>query len=161
VHWVPDSLPADALLKEMQARRQHMAIVVDEYGGTAGIVTIEDVLEEIVGEITDEYDANEVEVEHLSDDAVKVSSRYPVDDLDELFPDVEISDDDVDSVGGLMAKFMGVVPIPGSVVEVGGLHFEAVAASGRRKRVDTVVITRLAASEGTAPDEDAEPGSVA
>ena len=158
VHWVPDSLPADALLKEMQARRQHMAIVVDEYGGTAGIVTIEDVLEEIVGEITDEYDAAEVEVAHLDDGSVKVSSRYPVDDLDELFPDVDISDDDVDSVGGLMAKFMGVVPIPGSAVEVGGLRFEAVAASGRRKRVDTVVISRLADSEGT-PDEDADPGS--
>ncbi|MDO7867177.1 hemolysin family protein [Nocardioides jiangxiensis] len=163
-HWVPDSLPADALLKEMQARRQHMAIVVDEYGGTAGIVTIEDVLEEIVGEITDEYDAAEVEVEHLDEGRVKVSSRFPVDDLDELFPDIALSDDDVDSVGGLMAKFMGVVPIPGSVVEVeaegGRLHFEAVAASGRRNRVDTVVITRLAAPEG-APDAADESGSVA
>ncbi|HSX67453.1 hemolysin family protein [Nocardioides sp.] len=160
VHWVPDSLPADALLKEMQARRQHMAIVVDEYGGTAGIVTIEDVLEEIVGEITDEYDAASVEVEHLADGGVKVSSRFPVDDLDELFPEVHLTDDEVDSVGGLMAKLMGVVPIPGSAVEVAGLHFEAVAASGRRNRIDTVVITRVPETD---PALDGEPsaGSVA
>ncbi len=165
VHWVPDSLAADALLKEMQARRQHMAIVVDEYGGTAGLVTIEDVLEEIVGEITDEYDAAEVEVEHLPDGRVKVSSRFPVDDLDELFPDVDISDDDVDSVGGLMAKLMGVVPIPGSVVEVevgaGSLRLEAVAASGRRNRIDTVVITRVHESEPVPADAEPPAGSVA
>lgn len=159
VHWVPDSLPADALLKEMQARRQHMAIVVDEYGGTAGIVTIEDVLEEIVGEITDEYDAAAVEVEHLPDGRVKVSSRFPVDDLDELFPDVDISDDEVDSVGGLMAKLMGVVPIPGSAIECAGLRFEAVAASGRRNRIDTVVIARVPEVEPV--DEDQSTGSVA
>jgi CBS domain containing-hemolysin-like protein len=158
-HWVPDSLPADALLKEMQARRQHMAIVADEYGGTAGIVTIEDVLEEIVGEITDEYDATAVEVEWLDDGSVKVSSRYPVDDLDELFADVAVSDDEVDSVGGLMAKLMGVVPIPGSAVEAAGLRFEAVAASGRRKRIDTVVISRV--PEAVPVDAESSEGSVA
>ena len=113
VHFVPDSKPVDELLSEMQARRQHIAIVVDEYGGTAGLVTIEDILEEIVGEITDEYDAEEVEVEPLDDGVVRVSSRYPVDDLDELFG-VDVGDDDVDSVGGLMAKHLGRVPIPGS-----------------------------------------------
>jgi len=142
VHWVPDSKPADELLTEMQARRQHIAVVVDEYGGTAGIVTIEDVLEEIVGEITDEYDEAQVEVEKLGDSVVRVSSRYPVDDLDEIFPDVALVDDEVDSVGGLMAKLMGRVPIPGSSVEASGLRFEAEAASGRRNRVGTVVIRR-------------------
>ncbi len=76
-HFVPESKPVDALLSEMQARRQHIAVVVDEYGGTAGLITIEDVLEEIVGEITDEYDPDEVEVEHLDDGAVRVPSRYP------------------------------------------------------------------------------------
>ena len=113
VHYVPDSKPVDALLTELQARRQHIAVVVDEYGGTAGLITIEDVLEEIVGEITDEYDAEEVEVEHLEGGAIRVSSRYPVDDLDELVG-FDVEDDDVDSVGGLMAKHLGKVPIPGS-----------------------------------------------
>ena len=154
VHWVPDSKPADELLTEMQARRQHIAVVVDEYGGTAGIVTIEDVLEEIVGEITDEYDEAQIEVETLSDSAVRVSSRYPVDDLDEIFPDVDLVDDEVDSVGGLMAKLMGRVPIPGSSVEANGLRFEAEAPSGRRNRVGTVVIRRIPEA---APAEHAEP----
>ena len=112
VHCVPDSKPVDDLLAELQARRQHIAVVVDEYGGTAGLITIEDVLEEIVGEITDEYDEEEVEVEHVDDGAVRVSSRYPVDDLDELFG-FDVEDEDVDSVGGLMAKHLGRVPIPG------------------------------------------------
>jgi CBS domain containing-hemolysin-like protein len=143
VHWVPDSKPADALLTEMQARRQHIAVVVDEYGGTAGIITIEDVLEEIVGEITDEYDEASVEVEHLADGAVRVSSRYPVDDLDELFPDVKVVDEEVDSVGGLMAKLMGRVPLPGASVEGHGLRFEAEDPTGRRNRVGTVLISRV------------------
>ena len=84
-HYVPESKPVDALLKEMQARRQHIAVVVDEYGGTAGLITIEDVLEEIVGEITDEFDEDEIEVELLPSGTARVSSRYPIDDLDELF----------------------------------------------------------------------------
>jgi CBS domain containing-hemolysin-like protein len=151
VHWVPDSKPADELLTEMQARRQHIAVVVDEYGGTAGIVTIEDVLEEIVGEITDEYDEAAIEVERIGDGAVRVSSRYPVDDLDEIFEDVSIVEDEVDSVGGLMAKLLGRVPIPGSSVEIEGLRFEAEAPAGRRNRVGTVVISRVQTEE---PAED-------
>ncbi len=150
VHWVPDSKPADELLTEMQARRQHIAVVVDEYGGTAGIVTIEDVLEEIVGEITDEYDEASVEVENLPDGGVRVSSRYPVDDLDEIFADVSLVEDEVDSVGGLMAKLLGRVPIPGSSVQIDGLRFEAEAPTGRRNRVGTVVIRRVADLEDTA-----------
>jgi CBS domain containing-hemolysin-like protein len=139
--YVPDSKPVDALLSEMQAKRQHIAVVVDEYGGTAGLITIEDLLEEIVGEITDEYDQEEAEVEQL-EDGVRVSSRYPVDDLGELF-DLRIEDDDVDSVGGLMAKYLGRVPIRGSHVEAFGLRFEAEGPSGRRNRVGTVKITRI------------------
>ena len=111
-HFVPDSKPADELLSEMQAMRQHIAVVVDEYGGTAGLITIEDILEEIVGEITDEYDTDEVEVEVLPSGTTRVSSRYPVDDLDEMFG-IKVDDEDVDSVGGLMAKHLGRVPIPG------------------------------------------------
>jgi CBS domain containing-hemolysin-like protein len=155
-HYVPDSKPADDLLTEMQARRQHIAIVVDEYGGTAGIVTIEDVLEEIVGEIADEYDAAGGDVEHLDDGSVRVPSRFPLGDLDELFEGVDLEDDEVDSVGGLLAKLLGVVPIAGSSVVADGLRFEAEAATGRRKRIGTVVITRLSDLVAEARDEEAD-----
>src|SRR4051794_13700474 len=144
VLWVPDSKPADDLLREMQGSRKHIAVVVDEYGGTAGLVTIEDILEEIVGEITDEFDRGETPVERLPDGSTRVSSRFPVDDLEEVVG-VEIEDDEVDSVGGLMAKHLGKVPIPGSTVEVAGLVFRAEETKGRRNRVGTVLITPAAA----------------
>ena len=126
----------------MQATRQHIAVVVDEYGGTAGLVTIEDLLEEIVGEITDEYDEEQVEVETMPDGRLRVSSRYPIDDLDELFG-FEVEEDDVDSVGGLMAKHLGRVPIPGSSVVAHGLRFEAEGVVGRRNKIETVLISRV------------------
>jgi CBS domain containing-hemolysin-like protein len=141
--YVPESKPVDALLSEMQASRQHIAVVVDEYGGTAGLVTIEDLLEEIVGEITDEYDADQVETESLADGSVRVSSRFPIDDLDELFG-FDVEDDDVDSVLGLMAKHLGRVPIAGAHVETHGLRFVAEAATGRRNRIESVLVSRLA-----------------
>jgi CBS domain containing-hemolysin-like protein len=145
VSWVPESKPVDAQLSEMQANRAHIAVVVDEYGGTAGLITIEDLLEEIVGEITDEYDDDEIEVE-LVDDApmttYRVSSRYPIDDLEELFG-FDVEEEDVDSVGGLMAKHLGRVPIPGSHVEAHGLRFDAEDAAGRRNKIGTVVIRLL------------------
>ncbi len=149
-HYVPESKPVDALLKEMQARRQHIAVVVDEYGGTAGLITIEDVLEEIVGEITDEFDEEEIEVEVLPSGTVRVSSRYPIDDLDELFGE-RVEEEDVDSVGGLMAKHLGRVPIPGSHVEAHGLRFEAEGPAGRRNKIGTVLISRV---EAPAPAPD-------
>ena len=152
VMFVPDSKPVDELLREMQAERKHVAVVVDEYGGTAGLVTIEDVLEEIVGEITDEYDQAEVEVERLANGAIRVSSRFLVDDLEEVCG-VAIDDDDVDTVGGLMGKHLGRVPIAGSVVEADGLRFEAEGPRGRRNRIGTVIITRLAPA---ATDDDAD-----
>jgi CBS domain containing-hemolysin-like protein len=151
-HFVPESKPVDALLSEMQAMRQHIAVVVDEYGGTAGLVTIEDILEEIVGEITDEYDEETAEVEPLEDGTVRVSSRYPIDDLDELFG-FAVEEEDVDSVGGLMAKHLGRVPIPGSSVEAHGLRFEAEAASGRRNKIGTVRICRVAPDEDESEDD--------
>jgi CBS domain containing-hemolysin-like protein len=137
-YFVPESKPVDALLSEMQARRQHIAIVIDEYGGTAGLITIEDILEEIVGEITDEYDTED-QVTILEPGLARVPSRYPVDELDEIF-EVTVSDDDVDSVGGLMAKLLGKVPIPGSSVEAHGLRFTAEEPTGRRNRIGTVLI---------------------
>jgi magnesium and cobalt exporter, CNNM family len=142
VLYVPDSKPVDELLREMQAERKHVAVVVDEYGGTAGLITIEDVLEEIVGEITDEYDVAHVDVEQLANGTLRVSSRYPVDDLEEVCG-VAVEDDDVDTIGGLMAKHLGRVPIAGSVVEVNGLRFEAEAPIGRRNRIGTVLIGRI------------------
>ena len=141
-YFVPESKPADELLREMQARRQHIAIVVDEYGGTAGLITIEDILEEIVGEITDEYDEAEIEPETLPDGAVRVSSRYPVDELDDLVG-IDVVDEDVDTVGGLLAKLLGKVPLPGAVAEGHGLRFEAEAPTGRRNRVATVLVSRV------------------
>ncbi len=155
VLYVPDSKPIDALLREMQAERKHVGVVVDEYGGTAGLVTIEDVVEEIVGEITDEYDVARVDVERLPDGSVRVSSRYPVDDLAEAVG-VSVADDDVDSVGGLMAKHLGRVPIAGSVVEVHGLRLEAEAPAGRRNRIGSVLIRRLEPAVGS-EDGDVEP----
>jgi len=142
VLFVPDSKPIDALLREMQAERKHVAIVVDEYGGTAGLVTIEDLLEEIVGEITDEYDAEQVEAATLDDGSVRVSSRFPIDDLDELFG-VDVEEEDVDSVLGLMAKHLGRVPIPGSHVDAHGLRFVAEAATGRRNKIESVLVSPL------------------
>ncbi|HEX3931282.1 MAG TPA: hemolysin family protein [Nocardioides sp.] len=147
--YVPESKPVDALLSEMQASRQHIAVVVDEYGGTAGLVTIEDLLEEIVGEITDEYDADQVETESLADGSVRVSSRFPIDDLDELVG-VDVEDEDVDSVLGLMAKHLGRVPIPGSHVEAEGLRFVAEAATGRRNKIESVVVSRVPDADSVA-----------
>jgi CBS domain containing-hemolysin-like protein len=156
-HFVPDSKPVDALLAEMQADRQHIAVVVDEYGGTAGLITIEDLLEEIVGEITDEFDEDEVEVEVLDEGAARVSSRFPVDDLHELFG-FEVDEEDVDSVGGLMAKHLGRVPIPGSHVEAHGLRFEAEQATGRRNKIGTVLISVAAPARETEAHREAADG---
>ena len=146
VFHVPDSKPVDDLLREMQALRRHMAVVVDEYGGTAGIVTIEDILEEIVGEITDEFDAEEAGVQELPDGSRRVSARFPVDDLDEILGG-SFDDDEVDSVGGLLAKHLGKVPIPGSTVEVQGWRFTAEEVKGRRNRIGTVLITPVVQRE--------------
>ncbi len=143
--FVPDTKPAGHLLREMQAQRTHVAIVVDEFGGTSGMITIEDILEEIVGEITDEYDTEPEASELLSDGSWRVTSRFEVDDLEDLF-DIPIQDEDVDSVGGLMAKHLGKVPIRGSVVEVEGLRFEAEGPSGRRNRIGHVLVSRLTPS---------------
>lgn len=152
-YWVPESKPVDDLLREMQARRQHVAIVVDEYGGTAGLLTIEDILEEIVGEISDEHDAEEVHADEVSEGLFRVSSRYPVDDLEDLFG-FDVEEEDVDSVGGLMAKHLGLVPIPGSAVEAHGLRFVAESAAGRRNQIDTVLITRVERDDEEDDDDE-------
>ncbi len=147
--FVPESKPVDDLLSEMQAARTHLVIVVDEYGGTAGLVTIEDILEEIVGEIRDEYDVERPPVEHLPDGAIRVTARLPVEDLGELF-DVELPADEVETVAGLLAQALGRVPIPGAAATVGGLRLVAEGTTGRRNRIDTVLVRR-AVAEGAGP----------
>jgi CBS domain containing-hemolysin-like protein len=138
--YVPDSKPVDEVLREMQGNQVHLAIVVDEYGGTAGLVTIEDILEEIVGEITDEYDTEVPPVEVLPQGAYRVTARLPVEELAEL-TDRDLKDDDVDTVGGLLAKHLGRVPIPGAQADVAGLRLVAESAEGRRNRIGTVLVT--------------------
>jgi len=145
--FVPESKPIDDLLREMQAARTHMAVVVDEYGGTAGLVTIEDIVEEIVGEIADEYDvAERPPVERLADGAVRVTARLPVEDLGELFG-VELDAGEVETVGGLLAQALGRVPIPGAAAVVGGLRLVAEGTTGRRNRIDTVLVQRVDAGD--------------
>ena len=139
--FVPESKKADDLLRQMQLESNHLAMVVDEYGGIAGLVSLEDLIEELVGDISDEYDRDVVEVEDLGDTHYRVSARLPVDELGELFG-LELDDDDVDSVGGLLAKALGRLPEAGSVATVSGLILTAERTEGRRKRISTVLVER-------------------
>lgn len=145
VTFVPDSKPADELMREMQSSRIHAAVVIDEYGGTAGLITIEDILEEIVGEITDEYDFSEIpESEQLADGSWRVSARMQLDDLAELL-NLELSEEKegVDTVAGLLANRLGVVPIAGSSIDVEGYRLVAELTAGRRNRIGAVRVERL------------------
>jgi len=164
--FVPDSKRVDELLKEMQAARNHMAIVVDEYGGTAGVVTIEDILEEIVGEITDEYDTDEVPaVQEIDGHTRRLSARLPVEDLEELYPYVGDPDEpspltealaeaDVDTVGGLLAQRLGKVPLPGAEAEVAGLRLRAEGGKDARGRlrITSVLVEEIEPEEERADD---------
>ncbi|KAA0083495.1 HlyC/CorC family transporter [Mycolicibacterium sp. P9-64] len=149
--FVPDSKPLDTLLREMQRDRNHMALLVDEYGAIAGLVTIEDVLEEIVGEIADEYDTDEVApVEELGDRNFRVSARLPLEDLAELY-DLEVDEDlDVDTVGGLLAHELGRVPLPGAEVTWDSLRLRAEGGQDHRgrMRIGTVLV------QPTEPEEE-------
>ena len=148
--FVPDSKPLDALLREMQRDRNHMALLVDEYGAIAGLVSIEDVLEEIVGEIADEYDqAETAPIEELGDKRFRVSARLPIEDVGELYG-VEFDGDlDVDTVGGLLALELGRVPLPGAEVVSHGLRLQA--EGGRddrgRVRIGTVLLSPVETEE--------------
>jgi len=141
--FVPDTKRLDDLLRQMQVTHNHLAIAVDEYGGTAGLLTIEDILEEIVGEITDEYDQDErPPVEQVDEDTFRVSARLPVEDFAELFG-VELDDSDVETVGGLMAQRLGRVPLPGAEAEIAGLWLRAEGGKDNRGRVRiTTVVAR-------------------
>ncbi|WP_407659468.1 hemolysin family protein [Lipingzhangella rawalii] len=143
--YVPDSKPIDGLLREMQQDRTHVAVVIDEYGGTAGLVTIEDIVEEIVGEITDEYDDETPPVAWIGPDTARVVARLPLGELGELFG-VSIDTEDVGdvaTVGGLLAYVLGEVPVTGSRAVYGSLELEAEHLSGDRERTDTVLVRRV------------------
>ena len=140
--FVPESMSIDDLLHEFQRRKVHIAIVLDEYGGTAGLLTIEDLLEEIVGEIQDEYDVEEPMIVRLSPDEARIDGRVDVDELGETF-DISIpleDEDEYDTVGGLVFHRIGGVPKPGDVVNVDGLSLTVESTDGRR--VDKVLVSR-------------------
>ncbi len=151
--FCPDSKPIDELLREMQLTRSHVVIVIDEFGGTAGLATIEDILEEIVGEIVDEYDREVPPVTELGEGRFRVSARLGVDDLGELFG-LKVDDEDVDTVLGLMAKQLNKVPIPGSVVDWEGIELTAERGTGRRHSIQTVLASLV--GEGRPEDAAAE-----
>ncbi|MBO3675229.1 hemolysin family protein [Streptomyces sp. NEAU-YJ-81] len=160
--FVPDTKNAGDLLREMQQERNHVAVVIDEYGGTAGIVTIEDILEEIVGEITDEYDRELPPIEDLGDGTHRVTARLALGDLGELYG-TDLEDEDVETVGGLLAKALGRVPIAGATAEVdvpeGGidpalkaLRLTAESPAGRRNRIVTVLVEPVRETAAAEPE---------
>ena len=139
--YVPETKLADDLLREIQVSHVHMVLAVDEYGGTAGLVTLEDLLEEVVGDLTDEHDHAEPEAEDLGGGVYRVPVRLGLDELGELFG-TQVEDDDVDTAGGLLTKAVGRVPLPGAVGYAQGLRLEAEQAMGRRRQVATLLASR-------------------
>lgn len=150
--YVPETVRVDDLLRQMQAEAFHIAMVADEYGGIAGLVTLEDLLEELVGEMVDEHDRAEPEAESLDDGVVRVPARYHLDDLGELFG-IDIADDDVDSAGGLLAKALGKMPIPGDHITTAGLDMTAERSAGRRRQIATILVRRAAVGKAEEDDE--------
>jgi len=143
--FVPESKNAADLLRQMQREQIHLAIVIDEYGGTAGIITIEDILEEIVGEIADEYDDFGEEFERIDPGSARIASRMHIEDLaEELDISIEdAGDGDIDTIGGYMAKLLGRVPIPGSAIEISGWRFTAERPAGRRHRITSILAEKV------------------
>jgi len=148
--FVPESKNVDDLLRQMQLESNHLAMVVDEYGGIAGLVSLEDLIEELVGDISDEYDRTLQEVKDLGEGRYRVSARLAIDELGELFG-FDLDDDDVDSVGGLLTKGLGRIPESGDTASVSGLLLTADRTEGRRRRLATVIVER---DQSLAPDAD-------
>ena len=142
--FVPEQKKVADLLREMQLQRIHMAIVVDEYGGTAGLVTIEDVIEEIVGEIVDEYDQEEPLVEPLDENTIRVDAKMPIDEVNELL-NVDLPHEEWDTVGGLVFGLTGRVPTRGEAVRFDSIEFVTERVTGRR--IQKVVIKKVAGPE--------------
>ena len=139
-HFVPESKKASDLLKEMQKEKFHQALVTDEYGSVTGIVSLEDLLEELVGEIADEYDVEEPEMVQVGEGVYRVSGKTSIDDVNEML-DVQLHDEEWDTVGGLVLDIFGKIPSDGDEQEFQGLRFRAAEVQGRR--VATVVISRV------------------
>ncbi|AMM21073.1 hemolysin [Frondihabitans sp. PAMC 28766] len=139
--FIPESKRADETLRQMQLQKNHLAMVVDEYGGIAGLVTLEDLIEELVGDISDEYDQTVVEHREVEEGVQLVSARMPVDELGDLFG-IELDDDDVDSVGGLLTKALGRLPERGDEARVSGLVLTANHTEGRRRDLQSVLVRR-------------------
>lgn len=144
--FIPEVVFADDQLRQMQADRIHLVLVVDEYGGIAGLLTIEDLLEEIVGELTDEHDRNVIQPQEITPGVWRVPSRHSLWETGELLG-IELEDEDVDSIGGLLGKVLGKVPLPKDSAETSGIRIEAEEAKGRRRQVATVLV-RLIEQEG-------------
>ncbi|MDU0346049.1 hemolysin family protein [Microbacterium sp. KSW2-29] len=149
--FVPESMKAETLLQQMKKDAVHVCLVVDEYGGVAGLVTLEDLIEELVGEIADEYDAPNTEIVELPDGRYRVNARLGLDEVGDLFG-LELDDEDVDSIGGLLGKALGRIPQPGATAEHSGLVMTGGASRGRNRGIATVIVER---SE-TPADDDAE-----
>jgi putative hemolysin len=143
-HFIPESKKVDELLHEFQLSKVHMAIVVDEYGGTAGLVTIEDLLEEIVGEIEDEYDAEEPKVERISDTEAIMNAKVSTDDFKEMFG-VDVEEEDFDTVGGFVFSRLGRIPNVGDIIEVDGIKIEILSTVGQR--VKEVRVTKVVSNQ--------------
>lgn len=139
--FVPESMKAESLLQQMKRDAVHVCLVIDEYGGVAGLVTLEDLIEELVGEIADEYDPRSSEVVDLGDGRYRVSTRLGLDEVGELFG-IELEDDDVDSIGGLLGKLLGRVPLPGATAEHSGLVITGGTSLGRGRGLATVFVER-------------------
>ncbi len=137
--FVPETKKADDTLRYLQSEQNHMALVVDEYGGIAGLVTMEDLMEELVGEITDEYDNGDARVAELGEDRYRFSVRFPLDDMADLF-DMDIDEEDVDTIGGLMTVSLGRLPQTGSQTEIHGLMMTADPPVSSKAPVTTVVV---------------------
>ncbi|SDO78274.1 Hemolysin, contains CBS domains [Microbacterium sp. ru370.1] len=154
--FVPESMKAETLLQQMKKDAVHVCLVVDEYGGVAGLVTLEDLIEELVGEIADEYDAPSNEVVELPDGRYRVNARLGLDEVGDLFG-LELDDEDVDSIGGLLGKALGRIPQPGATAEHSGLVMTGGASRGRNRGIATVIVER---SEIPADDDaEAEPSA--
>ena len=148
--FVPESMKAETLLQQMKRDAVHVCLAVDEYGGISGLVTLEDLIEELVGEISDEYDAPSTEVVPLDDGRYRVNARLGLDEVGDLFG-LELDDEDVDSIGGLLGKALGRIPQPGATAEHSGLVMTGGASRGRNRGIATVIVERA-----ETPDDDSD-----
>ncbi|KAA9154716.1 HlyC/CorC family transporter [Microbacterium lushaniae] len=139
--FVPESMRAETLLQQMRRDAVHVCLVIDEYGGVSGLVTLEDLIEELVGDISDEYDARSSEITELEPGRFRVSARLGVDEVGDLFG-IEVDDEDVDSIGGLLGKALGRIPQPGATAEYAGLVMTGGASRGRGRGIATVFVER-------------------